>query len=164
MERMQWQRFTSDNNSGSRFAGTSLLRLELPVFFSWSRRELTKRPWTFLMASKTGTLTLFPLIGISLTRYARHFASRWISALFVAACSFFADALIHESHYPGAYTEAAFTAAGAFALSVIVSYTPLGKTDRSSCRSISGRAANNCRINRGQLTERLTLSLWERAG
>ena len=81
----------------------------------------------FLIASKTGALTLFPLIGISLTRYARHFANRWISALFVAACGFFADALIHESHYPGAYTEAAFTAAGAFALSVIVSYTPLGK-------------------------------------
>jgi len=42
-------------------------------------------------------------------------------------CAFFADAVIHESHYPGAYTEAAFTAAGAFALSVILFYTSLGK-------------------------------------
>jgi hypothetical protein len=39
----------------------------------------------------------------------------------------FRDALIHGSHYPGAYTEAAFTAIGAFALSVILSYTPVGK-------------------------------------
>jgi hypothetical protein len=81
----------------------------------------------FLIASKTGVLTVFPLLGITLTRHARHFANRWMSALFVAVCAFFADAIIHESHYPGAYTEAAFTAAGAFALSVIVSYTPIGK-------------------------------------
>jgi hypothetical protein len=81
----------------------------------------------FLIASKTGVLTVFPLLGITLTRHARHFTNRWMSALFVAACAFFADAIIHESHYPGAYTEAAFTAAGAFVLSVIVSYTPIGK-------------------------------------
>src|SRR5262249_17831881 len=78
----------------------------------------------FLIASKTGALTLFPLRGITVTRYAGHFANRWMSALFVAMCAFFADAVIHGSHYPGAYTEAAFTAAGAFALSVILSYTP----------------------------------------
>ena len=76
----------------------------------------------FLIASKTGALTVFPLLGITLTRLARHFANRWLSATFVAVCAFFADAVIHESHYPGAYTEAAFTAAGAFALSVILSY------------------------------------------
>ena len=81
----------------------------------------------FLIASKTGALTLFPLLGISLTHYARHFANRWMSAIFVAACAVFADAVIHESHYPGAYTEAALTAAGAFVLSVILSYTPVGK-------------------------------------
>src|SRR5262249_49835484 len=81
----------------------------------------------FFIASKTGALPGFPLLCISLTRYARHFANRWMSALFVAVCAFFADAVIHESHYPGSYTEAAFTAAGAFALSVILSYTPVGK-------------------------------------
>jgi hypothetical protein len=81
----------------------------------------------FLIASKTGALTMFPLLGITLTRHARHFANRWMSAIFVGACAFFADALIHGSHYPGAYTEAAFTAIGAFALSVILSYTPVGK-------------------------------------
>jgi hypothetical protein len=81
----------------------------------------------FLIASKTGALTVFPLLGITLTRYARHFANRWMSAIFVAACAFFADALIHESHYPGAYTEAALTASGTFALSVILSYTPVGR-------------------------------------
>jgi len=81
----------------------------------------------FLIASKTGVLTVFPLLGITLTRHARHFANRWMSAIFVGACAFFADAVIHESHYPGTYTEALFTAAGAFALSVILSYTALGK-------------------------------------
>jgi hypothetical protein len=81
----------------------------------------------FVIASKTGALTVFPLLGITLTRFARHFANRWLSATFVAACGFFADALIHGSHYPGAYTEAALTAFGAFVLSVVVSYTPVGK-------------------------------------
>jgi|SRR5262252_9138546 len=81
----------------------------------------------FLIASKTGALTVFPLLAITLTRYARHFANRWMSALFVGLCAFLADAVIHESHYPRAYTEAAFTAAGAFALSVILSYTPVGE-------------------------------------
>jgi len=81
----------------------------------------------FLVASKTGALTVFPLLGVTLTRHARHFANRWMSAIFVAACAFFADAVIHESHYPGAYSEAALTAAGAFALSVILSYTSVGK-------------------------------------
>jgi hypothetical protein len=42
-------------------------------------------------------------------------------------CAFLADALVHGSHYPGAYTEAALTALGAFALSIAVSYTPVGK-------------------------------------
>jgi uncharacterized membrane protein (DUF485 family) len=81
----------------------------------------------FLLASETGLLTVFPLLGLTLTRYARHFTNRWTSALFVAICSFFADALIHRSHYPGATTEAALTAVGAFILSVVVSYTPIGK-------------------------------------
>src|SRR5262245_33205176 len=81
----------------------------------------------FLIASKTGALTVFPLLGITLTRHARHFANRWVSAVFVSVCAFFADALIHGSHYPGAYTEAALTALGAFALSIAVSYTPVGK-------------------------------------
>ena len=81
----------------------------------------------FLIAAQTGVLTVFPLLGITLTRHARHFANRWVSALFVAVCAFLADALVHGSHYPGAYTEAALTALGAFALSVAVSYTPVGK-------------------------------------
>ena len=81
----------------------------------------------FLIASETGILTVFPLLGITLTRHARHFANRWVSGALVAVCSFFADALIHRSHYPGDYTEAALTALGAFALSIIVSYTPAGK-------------------------------------
>jgi len=81
----------------------------------------------FLTASETGVLTVFPLLGITLTRHARHFTNRWLSAAFVAICAFFADALIHRSHYSGEYTEAALTALGAFALSVITSYTPVGK-------------------------------------
>ena len=81
----------------------------------------------FLIASETGVLTVFPLLGITWTRHARHFSNRWLSALLVAVCAFFADAFIHASHYRGEYTEAALTAAGAFALSVVVSYTPVGK-------------------------------------
>jgi hypothetical protein len=81
----------------------------------------------FLIATKTGVLTVFPLLGITWTRHARHFANRWMSALSVAACAFFADAIIHKSHYPGEYSEAALTAAGAFVLSVVVSYTSVGK-------------------------------------
>jgi hypothetical protein len=80
-----------------------------------------------LIASQTGVLTVFPLLGLTLTRHARHFVNRWVSAGFVAACSFFADSVIHGSHFPGAYTEAAMTASGAFLLSVLVSYTPAGK-------------------------------------
>src|SRR5437868_980924 len=80
----------------------------------------------FLIASKTGVLTVFPLLAITLTRHARHFANRWMSAAFVAASAFLADAITHESHYPGEYTEAALTAAGAFGLSVVISYTPVG--------------------------------------
>jgi len=81
----------------------------------------------FLIASETGILTVFPLLGITLTRHAHFFTNRWVSAAFVAVCSFFADALIHRSHYEGDYTEAALTAVGAFVLSIIVSYTPIGK-------------------------------------
>jgi len=80
-----------------------------------------------LVASQTGVLTVFPLLGITWTRHARHFANRWVSAMFVGVCSFFADAVIHGSHYRGKYTEAALTAIGAFGLSVVISYTPVGK-------------------------------------
>jgi len=80
-----------------------------------------------LVASETGILTVLPLLGVTLTRHARHFANRWTAALLVCVCAFFADALLHGSHYPGAYTEAALTAAGAALLSIAVSYTPLGR-------------------------------------
>jgi hypothetical protein len=42
-------------------------------------------------------------------------------------CGFLADAIVHESHYPGAYTEAVLTGLGTTAASIVVSYTPLGK-------------------------------------
>jgi len=58
------------------------------------------------IASKTGLLGVFPILGI---------------------CTFVADAAIHASHYPGAFTEAALTGAGAFVFSLVVSYTRLGK-------------------------------------
>jgi len=81
----------------------------------------------FLVASETGALAVFPLLGLSLTSHARHFANRWTSSAFVAICAFFADAVVHGSHYPGAYTEAALTAVGTFVMSVVVSYTPVGR-------------------------------------
>ena len=79
------------------------------------------------IASQTGLLAGIPLVGVTLTRYARHLANRWTSSGLIAVCTFVADAAIHGSHYPGAYTEAALTAAGAFVFSVVVSFTPIGR-------------------------------------
>jgi hypothetical protein len=79
------------------------------------------------IASKTGLLAVFPAFGITFTRYARYFANRWASSAFFGICTFVADSLAHESHYPGEYTEAALTGLGAFVFSIAVSYTPVGK-------------------------------------
>lgn len=79
------------------------------------------------IASKTGLLAVFPALGVTFTRYARHFANRWTASLFLGVCTFFADAAVHRSHYPGAYTEAALTAIGACAFSIVISFTPIGK-------------------------------------
>jgi len=80
-----------------------------------------------VIATKTGLLTVCPAFGVTFTRYAKHFANRWSSSAFVGICTFFADVLIHESHYPGRYTDAVLTSIGAFAFSVLISYTPVGK-------------------------------------
>ena len=79
------------------------------------------------IATQTGVLAVVPLVGVTLTRYAVHLVNSWISSALIAVCTFVADAAIHASHFPGAYTEAALTGAGAFVFSVIVSDTPLGK-------------------------------------
>jgi len=79
------------------------------------------------IASQTGLLAVVPVLGITLPKHARHLANRWTSSALLAACTWFADAAIHGSHYPGAYTEATLTAAGAFVFSVIVSYTSVGR-------------------------------------
>jgi hypothetical protein len=80
-----------------------------------------------LIAAKTGVLAVVPALGVTFTRHARHFASRWTSAAFLGVCGFLADAIVHQSHYPGAYTEAALTGVGASAASILMSYTPFGK-------------------------------------
>jgi hypothetical protein len=83
------------------------------------------------VASKTGLLGVFPILGVTYTRYARYLTNRWASAALLAVCTFAADAFVHASHYPGAFTEAALTGAGAFVFSVVVSYTAIGrKIDR----------------------------------
>jgi hypothetical protein len=79
------------------------------------------------IASQTGLVAVFPTLWLSFTRYARHLANRWTSSGFVGVTTFVSDALMHGSHYPGAYTEAALTAVGAFVFSVAISYTPIGK-------------------------------------
>ena len=79
------------------------------------------------IAAKTGLLAVAPALWLTFTSYARHFVNRWSSSAFFGVCTFAADAVIHASHYPGAYTEAALTGAGAFLLSLAVSYTPVGK-------------------------------------
>jgi len=80
-----------------------------------------------IIASKTGLLSVFPALGLSFTQYARHLGNKWVSFASSGLCSFVADALIHPSHYPGAYTEAALTGLGTVAFSMVVSLTPLGK-------------------------------------
>jgi len=80
-----------------------------------------------LIASKTGLLAAVPVLVITFTHYARHFINRWTSSLFLGICTFAADAAIHASHYPGAYTEAALTGAGAFMFSILISFTPIGR-------------------------------------
>ena len=79
------------------------------------------------IASQTGLLAVIPVLGVTMTKYAGHLANRWTSSALLAVCTWFADAAIHGSHYPGAYTEATLTAAGAFVFSVVVSYTPVGR-------------------------------------
>jgi len=79
------------------------------------------------IATKTGLLAVFPALALTFTRLARHFLNRWTSSAFLAICTFLADAFVHESHYPGEYTEAALTGLGAFLFSLAISYTPLGK-------------------------------------
>jgi hypothetical protein len=94
------------------------------------------------IATKTGILGVFPLLGVTFTQHARHLADRWTSSALVAASTFFADAAMHASHYPGAYTEAALTAFGAFLFSLAISFTPLGKRiDRLAERFVPHRAA-----------------------
>jgi len=79
------------------------------------------------IAAKTGLLAIVPVLGLSYSRHARHFVNRWTTSALLAICTFLADAIAHASHYAGEYTEAALTGLGAFAFSVAISYTPLGK-------------------------------------
>src|SRR5436190_19887489 len=51
----------------------------------------------FLIATKTGLLAISPALGITFTRYARHLVNRWTSSAFLGFCTFFADAVSHES-------------------------------------------------------------------
>jgi hypothetical protein len=79
------------------------------------------------IAAQTGVLAVVPVLGLTLTRHAHHLANRWTASVLLAVCTLVADAAIHGSHYPGAYTEAILTAIGAFLFSVVVSYTPIGR-------------------------------------
>ncbi len=80
----------------------------------------------FVIAAKTGLLAIFPVLGVSFSRYAKHLVNRWTSSALAGLGTVLADATVHASHYPGAYTEAVLTGIGAFAFSLVVSYTPVG--------------------------------------
>ena len=79
------------------------------------------------IATKTGLLAVSAPVALTFTRYARLLANRWSAAVILGACTFAADAAIHASHYPGAYTEAALTGLGAFLFSLAVAQTPVGR-------------------------------------
>ena len=81
----------------------------------------------FIIASKTGLLAVSPVVAVTFTRWTRHLVNRWAASAILGLCTFAADALIHQSHYPGEYSEAALTGIGAFLFSLAISYTPLGK-------------------------------------
>ncbi|MEO7191829.1 MAG: hypothetical protein ABI051_12310 [Vicinamibacterales bacterium] len=81
----------------------------------------------FAIAAKTGTLATLPLVGVTLTQFARHLASRWVSSALVGGFGVVADVISHGSHYPGAFTEALLTGFGVFVVSLVISYTPIGK-------------------------------------
>ncbi len=78
------------------------------------------------IAAKTALLAISPVLGLTFSRYARHLLNRWTAATLLGACTFVADALVHPTHYPGEYTEAALTALGAAAFSLALAYTPIG--------------------------------------
>jgi hypothetical protein len=80
-----------------------------------------------LIASKTGFLAVSPVVAVTFTRHARHFVNRWTASGFLGVCTLMADAVVHQSHYPGEYTEALLTGIGAFVFSIAISFTPLGK-------------------------------------
>jgi hypothetical protein len=60
-----------------------------------------------VIATKTGLLAVVPALAVTFTKYARHILNRWTASAFLGVCTFLADAVIHPSHYPGKYTEAA---------------------------------------------------------
>lgn len=78
------------------------------------------------IATKTGLVAVLPALVLTFTRHARYLVNRWFSSAFLGVCTFLADSMMHASHYPGAWTEAALTGAGAFLFSVVVSYTAVG--------------------------------------
>jgi len=80
-----------------------------------------------LIATKTGLLAMSPALGLTFTHHARHLANKWTAATFFGICTFIADGAIHASHYTGEYSEAVLTGIGAFALSLAVASTPIGK-------------------------------------
>jgi hypothetical protein len=107
----------------------------------------------FVIAGETGALAILPALAVTFTQYVRYLANRWTSSLFIGACGFAADAIVHGSHYPGAYTEAALTGLGTIAASVLVSYTPLGKRIERLAeplvhrRAVSGRKEPTTRVH-----------------
>jgi len=81
----------------------------------------------FVIAAKTGLLSVSPAVGLTFTKQARRLANRWTASLLLGGCTFLADAIVHRSHYPGELTEAALTGLGAFVFSLAISFTPVGK-------------------------------------
>jgi hypothetical protein len=81
----------------------------------------------FLIATRTGLLAVSPAVCLTFTKHARYLANRWTASAFLGICTIVADALAHQSHYPGEYTEAALTGVGVFWFSLAISYTPLGR-------------------------------------
>lgn len=87
--------------------------------------KLTLEHWRVALA--TGLVAgLFGVI-MSIGPLIRLYDSRWSFAAIAFFGTLIADRWSHPSHYGGPWTEALLTAAGAAVLSLLVSYTPIGR-------------------------------------
>ncbi len=92
----------------------------------------------FLIASETGVLTVFPLLGITWTRHARLFSNRWVSAAICGCLRLFRGRLHTRFTLPGGIYRGRFHRSRDLCVIRCCFVHSGRKADRSAGRSISG--------------------------